>query len=240
MNKIIIANWKMNPGTREEAVFLAESTDSDGFVIAPPFLFIQAVRETVSKASLGAQDLFWENKGAFTGEVSAPELRDMGVRYVIIGHSDRRRLGDTDEMIAKKISSAMRENIIPILCVGEDKDNHDAGLAEKVVKNQININLALVKDLIGEIILAYEPIWAISTEIGAKPDSPENAVKMMNFIKDLVKGCKFKSRLIYGGSVNTRNAESFLSKKEIQGALVGGASLKPQEMNEILAVSKKY
>jgi len=132
---LIIANWKMNPGSIKEAVFFAREIDAENLVICPPFPFLEAVHKAIKKSSLGAQDLFYEDEGAFTGEVSARQLVDLGVKYVIIGHSERRRLGETDEIITKKVEAAIRNGITPILCVGETRSERDSGQSKKVIKN---------------------------------------------------------------------------------------------------------
>ncbi|MBI3114564.1 MAG: triosephosphate isomerase, partial [Candidatus Harrisonbacteria bacterium] len=143
--KLIIANWKMNPTMLEEAVALARATDIEGLVIAPPFPFLEAVGKELKHALLGAQDLFWENPptgGAFTGEVSADELKALGARYVIVGHSERRKnLGETDEMIAKKMKAASDSGLIPVLCVGESREEHDAGRAKEIVNRELRLGL---------------------------------------------------------------------------------------------------
>src|SRR3989344_7660855 len=128
MAKLLIFNWKMNPATLEEALFLGMASDSKNVVVAPPFPFIEEVGKELKKAELGAQDLFWESEGAFTGEVSAKELKNIGVKYVIVGHSERRhKLGETDEVVAKKLKAALDEGLTPVLCVGETKKEKDSG-----------------------------------------------------------------------------------------------------------------
>lgn len=249
MQKLIIANWKMNPKTVEEAVALARATDVFGLVIAPPFPFLEAVGKELKNASLGAQDLFWENPaGAFTGEVSADELKALGVRHVIVGHSERRKnLGETDEMVAKKMKTAADAGLVPVLCVGESREEHDAGRAKEVVERELKIGLSLLavsyklkaKSLFA---VAYEPIWAISTNKNAIADTPQDAVNMVLYIQEVIRTLGIVEPLaaLYGGSVNAANAEGFLSKKEIGGALVGGASLKPEEIKAIVAAASLF
>lgn len=240
MPKIIIANWKMNPASLEEAKKLAKESDVDGLVICPPFLFIEEVGLKIKKAKLGAQDLFWEDKGAYTGEVSTEELKSVGAEYVIIGHSERRKnLGETDEMVAKKIASALKADLKPILCVGESREIRDRGKTKEFVENQLRIDLSKIITDSAEIIVAYEPIWAIGT---GNPDTPENMSNMVKFIKELLVklGSKLKVHIIYGGSVTSANVESFFQRKEIEGALVGGASLKGDEITKIVEIGKKY
>lgn len=233
MGKLVVANWKMNPGTAEEAIELAEASDEEGVVAASPFVFLQAVGAVIKKAALGAQDLFWEDKGAFTGGVSGSQLKELGVKYVIIGHSERRRLGDTDEVVAKKVAAALRNGLIPIICVGETREEKQAGKSREAIERQLRAVSRVLLSM--SLIIVYEPVWAISTEPGAEADTPENAVSMIQFMKTIV-----PVHFIYGGSVNANNAESFLRQSEIEGALVGGASLKKEEIKKIVEIAQKY
>lgn len=238
MNKIIIANWKMNPQTEEEAINLAQDSDVEGLIICPPFPFLPAVKNSIRKATLGAQDMFWEESGAYTGEVSGPELQDLGVEYVIIGHSERRKnLSETDEMVAKKMEAAIRNDLVPILCIGETKEERDNNKTKEVLTRELTVGLGLIKNYTGEVIIAYEPIWAIGTGI---PDTPENIIEMIQLIKETTEGFKSDSKVIYGGSVNSDNAEQFLQHEEIEGALVGGASLRSDEIKNIIKIAKKH
>lgn len=253
MSKIIIANWKMNPRSRREAEDLARGSDVEGLIICPPFVFLDDASRMISRAKLGAQDAFWEEVGPYTGEVSAEELKDLGVEYVIVGHSERRQhLSETDEMVAKKIAAAMRAGLTPILCVGETLVERESGKTKEVVGRELEIGLSLVQGYriqdtgyrgLGEMIIAYEPVWAIGTGI---PDSPENMLDMVKFIKSRLSGIfkavidKPKVKILYGGSVTSKNAEAFLKHPEIDGALVGGASLKPEEIKKIVEIGKKY
>lgn len=241
MNKLIIANWKMNPATVEEAVALAKAEDHEGLVICPPFPFLEAVGHAITKATLGAQDAFVESSGAYTGEVSPEELKSLGVQYVIVGHSERRRLGETDELIAKKMAAVAALGLTPILCVGENRAEHDAGKSEEIIRRQLEIDLSLVasgQSLVA--IIAYEPVWAISTEPNAQADTPENAVRMINYLRQATRDKRQEIKFIYGGSVTATNAAAFLSHPELSGALVGGASLKPNEMAIILKAASHY
>ncbi len=247
MKKLIVANWKMNPESASEAVSLARgiekgiSKSGNEVVIAPPFPFLSVVKKVLKRAKLGAQDDFWEEKGPRTGEVSPAMLKNLGVKYVIIGHSERRWLGETDEIINKKIKATLKAKLKPILCVGEHLETRKNGLAaaKGFVKAQLK------KDLKGlpatsyklqatRLIVAYEPIWAISTNKNALPDKPEDSLKMIQFIKSQLPATKYQIPVLYGGSVTSKNAKSFLQYKEIDGALVGGASLKAEEFNRIV------
>ncbi len=242
MSKLLIFNWKMNPETLKEGVVLARASNFKGVVVAPPFPFLEEIGKILKKAELGAQDLFWENKGAFTGEVSAKELKDTGVKYVIIGHSERRhKLGETDEVIAKKLKSAVENGLIPVLCVGETKKEKDSGQREAVIKRQIEKGLSLVNGQIpkinGQLLIAYEPVWAIGT---GDPETPESAVETIKYIKSLVMGHKsLVTKVLYGGSVNSQNLGDYIKYKEADGALVGGASLKKEEVKKMVIFIQK-
>jgi len=248
MPKLIIANWKMNPATEAEAVALAEQSDFDNVVLCPPFPFLEAVRAVVKKAKLGAQDFFWKNPiGPYTGEVSAAELKGLGVEYAIIGHSERRlNLGETDEMVARKMATAVKEGLIPILCVGETAEQKEGGDRDQVLKQEVAVGLSQTLVAINPerylIYIAYEPIWAISTSESAQPDNPEDTVSAVNFIKQVLTEIKsgFNIKFLYGGSVNWRNADGYLEKPEIEGLLVGGASLVPEEIKKISGYAKEY
>ena len=238
MSKILILNWKMNPATLQEVSVLAQTSDHENVVVAPPFPFLEAVSEVLVKAKLGAQDLFWEEAGAFTGEVSAVELKSLKTSYVIIGHSERRhKLGETDEVVAKKMKAAIDEGLIPVLCVGETKEEKDADKKEEVIERQLKIGLSLVDGqkigVSGQLLIAYEPVWAIGT---GDPETPGSAHETVLFIKRIVSAFNFpfSAKVLYGGSVNSGNLKDFLSLKEIDGALVGGASLKIEEVEKMI------
>ena len=242
--KLIIANWKSNPETEAEAKDLAQKTDFDGVVIAPPFVFMEAVRDIITKANLGAQNVFWEKGGAYTGEISPAQLKDLGVTHVIIGHSElRKNAGETDEMINKKILAALEAGLKPILCVGESAEIRKSGIdaAKKFIANQLERDLSGLGQVLsvkgqGSLFIAYEPIWAIGT---GNPDSPESAAEMSTFVKSLTTNhYSLNTTVLYGGSVNGKNADSFLSREEIDGALVGGASLRPDDFAIIVKAAK--
>ncbi len=231
MAKIIIANWKSHPATLSEALKLARASDIKTAVIAPPYPYLKKVGTLLKKAALGSQDL----------EASPSELKSLKVKYVIIGHSDRRRLGDTDAIINKKARRALRAGLKVVLCVGENKATRRKGLsaAKKFVANQLKKDLAGIRNSkleIRNLAIAYEPIWAISTSKGGKPDTPKAASEMISFIRRTLNS-KFKirnSKLLYGGSVTPKNAKSFLSQPGVDGALVGGASLNPRSFHAII------
>lgn len=242
MPKLLVFNWKMNPATLKEALSLAKISDHKNVVVDPPFIFLEEMEKMLKKADLGAQDLFWENppvgKGAFTGEVSAKELKNIGVKYVIIGHSERRqKLGETDEIIAKKMKAAVEGGLIPILCIGETKQEKEAGKKEKILKNQLEADLLLIikRRAKNALFIAYEPIWAIGT---GKPEPPESALETIKYVKSLVVGRWSSVKVLYGGSVNSQNLGDYIKYKEIDGALVGGASLKKEEIKKIINAAK--
>jgi triosephosphate isomerase (TIM) len=251
MNKLIIANWKMNPGSLNEAIELAKGSDIEGLVICPPFIYIEPISKILTHAKLGAQDVFFENPpaggGPYTGEVSIEELKDLGVSHIIVGHSERRELGETDEVIAKKIKVTLENGIIPVLCVGEKKGDRDVGKEKEVVRKQLEIDLFFVNQISEaseskELIIAYEPLWAISKgDASHPPADPEEVVQMINFIREQIKSYKLNltTRIIYGGSVNDKNAHEFLGRKEIEGALPGGASLDAEKIKKVVEETKK-
>lgn len=239
MNKLLVANWKLNPEKLSEAVKLAEAIDKKCVVICPPFPFLAAVGKVLKYAKLGAQDIFWEEKGPFTGEVSPAMLKDLGVKYVIIGHSERRRwLGETDEMIGKKVAAVLRAGLKVILCVGEPVSVRKKGgalTAERFVREQLVRDLKFVKRLKSktkDIIVAYEPVWAIGT---GHYDTPKDMLAMTSVIKRVL-----PVGVLYGGSVDSKNVGNFIKYREVDGALVGGASLKVEEFKKIINISAEY
>ena len=260
MKKLIVANWKMNPDSLGRAISLAKKIDAGipkkkniEVVIAPPFPFLERVRGQVSRVKIGAQDAFWEDTGAYTGEVSATMLKHSGVEYVIIGHSERRTfLRETDEMVNKKVLASLRAGLKVILCVGEPLAVRKKGLvaAKNHVKRQLKKDLEGVSSLLSKkslrksafglresaLVIAYEPIWAISTSGTGKIDTPEDAGGMIRFIKSILhpKPYNLNPRVLYGGSVDSQNARSFICYNGIDGALVGGASLKAEEFVKII------
>lgn len=234
MKKIFVANWKMNPRTEGEAVRLAHAGDFPGSIIAPPFPFLENVGAVLKHASLGAQDVFFENPipgGAYTGEVSLEMLKKLGVSHIIIGHSERRAMGETDEIINKKIKAALKEKMKVIFCVGENRTVRRRG--QKAVAAFLNGQLTRgVQGVMGRknIIVAYEPLWAIGS---GKSDRPEDTADMARFIR-----ARMKTPVLYGGSVTAKNISGFLTHGNVDGVLVGGASLRPREM-KVIAVQFK-
>ncbi len=238
MAKLLAFNWKMNPAKLNEALDLAKASDYKNVVVIPPFPFIEEAAKILKKAELGAQDIFGGDLsagGAFTGEVSAEELKNLGVRYVIVGHSERRhKLGESDEAVAMKLKAVIAGGLIPILCVGETKAEKDSGQRESVLERQLKTALSLCpKPYALNPIIAYEPVWAIGT---GEPETPESALKTINYIKKLLQNNdkKLQIKVLYGGSVNSQNIGDYLRYKEIDGALVGGASLKKEEVKKMV------
>jgi triosephosphate isomerase len=231
MTKLLIANWKANPKTSSDAVKLAKGIDHAGVVIAPPFPFLADVRNVIHKAKLGAQDAFWSD-GPYTGEVSVSQLKKLGVKYVILGHSERRKnLNETDAIINRKLVSVLDGGLTPVLCVGEGsefKTNQEEAI--KFINTQLRLDLFGLRNF-EKIIVAYEPIWAIGTGFS---DSPEHTSRVARVIRSRLGPVK----VLYGGSVNAGNADRFLSNPDISGALIGGASLKSAEFNKIIKVSR--
>ncbi|MDI6734191.1 MAG: triose-phosphate isomerase [Patescibacteria group bacterium] len=247
MGKIIIANWKMNPQNEKNAVKLACQSDFLNVVIAPPFPFFGAVKKVLKKAKLGAQDMFWEEQGAYTGEISPRMLKKLGAHYVIIGHSERRALGETDTIVNKKVVAALKTGLKVILCIGEPRQVRNKGLT--AVKNFISKQFKAdlkglnLKSYNSKLTIAYEPVWAVSLgryDKHGKSDTPENAGYMIQWIKKFLNS-RFlirNSMVLYGGSVNLKNAKSFLGLEGIDGALVGGASLRINEFKKIIRISQ--
>jgi len=223
MKSLIVANWKCNPTSLAEAKRLFNSVEKGvkdfknvEVVICPPFPYLPMVgMASRSGVKLGGQDVFWEEKGAFTGEVSPKMLKDFECKYVIIGHSERRRnFKETDEMVNKKLKAALKIGLRPILCI------------EKMSQIKKGIKGFIKKDF-KKIVFAYEPVWAIGT---GKPCSIEKAKKMNSLFRKIMN----KNVLLYGGSVNSQNARDFIKKAKFQGFLIGGASLNPQEFIKIV------
>lgn len=241
MRKLVVGNWKLNPATALEAVELARASDVKGTVLCPPDIFLIEVGKTLKKGSLGAQDIFWENAADVTGEVSAVELKKSGARYVIVGHSSRReKVGETDWLINLKVKAALSAGLKTILCVGEGLLLHQEGQARAraFVSEQLKKDLADVSGREGGLIVAYEPIWSISTSNTGLVDTPKDAASMIGYIKEELGKLGFKTApVLYGGSVNAETAKGFLAPGVIDGVLVGKASLDPREFKKIASLA---
>jgi triosephosphate isomerase len=236
MEPIIAGNWKMNkePGESRALVqeLMALTGDVKGriMILIPPFTSLPSVGELVrnSRFKLGAQNMHWERTGAYTGEISGLFLKAVGCEYVVIGHSERRHvMGETDEMINKKLKTALEIGLIPIFCVGETEEQREGGKTEAVIEKQVKLGLGDIENEAHKIVFAYEPVWAIGT---GKTATPQQAAAVHKFIRSMLKK---PSTILYGGSVKPDNVDSLMKEEEIQGALVGGASLKPESFARI-------
>lgn len=244
--KIVAGNWKMNMTTAEAASLVtALKADLANFreaevVVCPPFTALATVSELVqgTHLDLGAQNMHWEKGGAYTGEISAGMLRELYCHYVILGHSERRQyFGETDEIVNRKAKAALASSLHPIVCVGETLEQREAGQVESVITTQVQGSLAglSAKELLDSVI-AYEPVWAIGT---GKVATSAQAEEVHAFIRDLIGelyGSLSKGiRILYGGSVTKDNIAELAAMEDIDGALVGGASLKPDGFLGIVA-----
>ncbi len=239
----IAANWKMNKTIAEAAEFVdallprIAATQSD-IVLCPPFPALAEVveRSRGSAVRVAAQNMHEEASGAFTGEVSAPMLVELDVEAVVLGHSERRQLfGETDAALARKVPAALEADLEPILCVGESEEARDAGETEEVLERQLQADLAEVDSVrLAEVVIAYEPIWAIGT---GRTASAEQAQEACAFIRDVLRmrGAPADAvRILYGGSVKPGNASELMALEDVDGALVGGASLDPADFAAIV------
>ncbi len=248
---LIAGNWKMNK-TIGEAIELAQKlvdalkdvNDRD-ILICPPFTALHSVYQVIKDTNikLGAQDVFYENSGAFTGEISPIMLKDVGCEYVIIGHSERRHIiGETDELINKKVKAAINNGLKVILCVGELLEEREAGKTLEVVKTQVEKGLEGVSsEEMKNVVIAYEPVWAIGTGKTAKP---EDAQEVHAYIRELLsklysKEIADETIIQYGGSVKASNIDGLMAMPDIDGALVGGASLVAEEFTRIVKFVKQ-
>jgi len=245
--KIVAGNWKMLGSRTENAALLDAlvgglNADTVTCVVCPPFVYLHDVWRALrdSPIALGAQDVCAEAQGAYTGEVSAAMLKDVGCEYVLVGHSERRTLyGEDDELVARKYAAALGRGLIPILCLGEQLAEREAGQSTQVVGRQLAavVNLCGVQALAGGV-LAYEPVWAIGTGRNA---SPEQAQAIHAFLREQVgqQDAKIGAglRILYGGSVKAGNARELFDMPDVDGGLIGGASLKSDEFLAIVAAA---
>jgi len=241
---LIVGNWKMH-NTVSESVSLVNRLKgllSDGncreIAVCPPFTALESVKHALPKRILlGAQNMHYETSGAFTGEISAGMLKDMGCTFVILGHSERRQIfGESVSLVGKKVSAALDANLTPILCVGETDEERSSDKTFKVIEEQLRGGLSGVEGTqAAGIVVAYEPVWAIGTGRTASPDdAQESHVFIRNILADLFGADTAKNvRILYGGSVKPENAKELMSQKDIDGALVGGAALKAESFAAI-------
>src|SRR6266849_5197733 len=250
--KIVAANWKMNMTQAESARFvqsllldLGDITDVE-VVILPPFTAIATVMEALGASQsikVGAQNMHWEPNGPFTGEISAALLRDLLVRYVVLGHSERRMLfGETDEIVNRKVRAAHAAALRPIVCIGETLEQRDRGNVEKILAMQLRGSLAgLTPKELQETVIAYEPVWAIGTGRNATPTQAQEAHAFVRHILGEMAddATAERVRIQYGGSVKPENARELMSQADIDGALVGGVSLDPRSFAQIVKAARE-
>lgn len=243
--KLIAGNWKMHGSMAANHALLSKLLESQTLwqcdvVVCAPSLYLQQLRSLTASSLLeiGAQDVSAHAVGAFTGEIAAEMLRDLGVRFVIVGHSERRKYhGETDAVVAFKVQRALACGVTPIVCVGETADEREAGHTVEVVKRQLAAVIQANGHCISEIVVAYEPIWAIGTGITA---TPEMAQSVHSVLRAQLRAASQKAdriRILYGGSMNAANAKSLLAQPDIDGGLVGGASLKAEDFLSVVSAA---
>lgn len=244
-NILLVANWKMNTSFKEGRE-LAREIDEEvpekaEVVICPPFTHLPAIRAQISRLHLGAQDVFWEAEGPYTGEISPLMLKEAGCTYVIIGHSERRiHLGETDEMVNKKVKASLAYGLKPILCLGERLEERERDKTLEIIERQLDLDLEGISDIDG-LVIAYEPVWAIGTGRNAEPLEVNHSARYIRQIIEKKYNKKAAKNLVilYGGSVKAENVRSFMEQKEIQGFLVGEASIKGDEFIKIIKISSE-
>jgi triosephosphate isomerase len=244
--KLAVANWKMNKTRTETQQFCQElrqalaQLNGGEAVVCPPYTYLDLMAELLGNTSVswGGQNCFWEEQGAYTGEISPLMLRDLGCRYVIIGHSERRQvLGETDAVINRKMAAAFQAGLIPILCVGETLQERKNDFAQEVVEKQLVQDLHNLEPASSGLVIAYEPVWAIGTGVNASCD---DAQEMIAFIREQLANLYGEDRaastpILYGGSVRPDNITQFMAEKDIDGALIGGASL---DVNSFITIAR--
>lgn len=249
---MMAANWKMNKLVREAGDYVAkllprvadDVAEVDVAVFAPFTSLPTVGRMTEDSAVIaGAQNVYFEDTGAYTGEVSAPMIKDVGAGAVIVGHSERRELfGETDEMVARKAARAVEAGIIPVVCVGETKEERDEGGMWEKVSGQVRAVMeALDSPAAGDIVFAYEPIWAIGTGETASPEDAQDAISQIRGLLGELGGEEFADgvRILYGGSIKPSNAADIMAQDDVDGGLVGGASLEADSFVELVEAARK-
>lgn len=247
---VIAGNWKMNKTIVESVSLVKELKDfvrgikGVDIVVCPPFTSLWVVKEIINgtNINLGAQNMYWETKGAFTGEASPLMLKDVGCEYVVLGHSERRQyFKETSEEVARKAEAALSVNLIPIVCVGEKLEEKESGKTESIIKQEIIALFSKIDStLVARTIIAYEPIWAIGT---GRSSNSKDANLIIKFIRELFSskyGSKIaeRIRILYGGSVDPKNIKEFMNEPDIDGALVGGASLHALSFSQIVKATE--
>jgi triosephosphate isomerase len=245
---MMAANWKMNKTVREAqdymAALLPRAADAEGVdvVVFAPFTCLSEVARMAEDSAViaGAQNFYFEDSGAFTGEISAPMLLDVRARAVIVGHSERRELfGETDEMVTRKTAKAVEAGLLPVVCVGETKEERDAGGMWEKVSGQVR---RVMEELDGDsLVFAYEPIWAIGTGETATPEDAQDAIGKIRDLLREIEGTDFADevRILYGGSVKPDNAGDIMAQEDVDGALVGGASLEVESFMELVEAAQQ-
>jgi triosephosphate isomerase len=243
---MVIANWKMYKTLAEALEFLThfpqevENIDDVEVVICPPFISLADFSRSMSNTPLilGAQNMHWEKEGAYTGEISPPMLHELGVKYVIIGHSERRNFfGESDRVVRNKVEAALAHGLFPILCLGENWDQFNNGQTQEVLKKQLFLALEKIspkEELISSLVVAYEPVWAIGTGTPATGQTAsEVAGYLRGLLRELLGEVADRVRILYGGSVNPGNILEFVGKPDVDGALIGGSSLQAKSLGEM-------
>jgi triosephosphate isomerase (TIM) len=247
---LIAGNWKMHKTIAEAEEFIAgllprvSSAEGVDVAICPPFTALQAMVDSTrgSRVAVYAQNMHQSDHGAFTGEVSAPMLTEIDVQGVILGHSERRELfGETDKALSQKVPAALAAGLLPVLCVGETEEERERGDTERKLRHQVQEDLARVEtERLGDIVIAYEPIWAIGTGQVATPEQAQEAIAFVRaLVADRSRDQAERTRILYGGSVKGENAAELLALPDVDGALVGGASLDPAGFAEIVDAASR-
>lgn len=243
--KVIAGNWKMNKNKQEAQAFMKEfiplvANTQNEVVICAPYLDLNSLVEMTkgTNVKIGAQNMHWEENGAYTGEICASMLKEIGAEYVIIGHSERRQyFNETDETVNKKIKAAFANGLKPIVCVGETLEQREQGTTKEIITKQTKLALeGLTQEQVENVIIAYEPIWAIGTGKTATSEDANNSIKEIRQEIAQIYGQNVAKRVIiqYGGSVKSANAKELFTTSDIDGGLVGGASLKAEEFSKIV------
>ena len=248
--KVIAGNWKMNKLPSETAPFVKEiaayaENVKCTVIVCVPFVCLSAALYAAqgTNVKVGAQNCHWEKSGAFTGEISADMLKDMGVNYVIIGHSERRQyFGETDLTVNKRLKAALGAGLLPIVCIGETLEQRNLGITNEILSQQVKVALGGIDiSQMKNIIIAYEPVWAIGTGVTASSEQANSACKCIrNCVKELYNE-EVSNKIIiqYGGSMNTKNAQELLAMEDIDGGLIGGAALKSADFGTLITIANK-